>query len=80
LLSARHLAESSLAYDHDKLRIYARAGMREVWIVDLLGESVEIYRAPRGDEYRDVRIARRGESVVCLAFPDVALAVDDVLG
>jgi hypothetical protein len=74
------VADRSLAYDHDKLRIYARASMREVWIVDLLGESIEIYRAPRGDEYRDVRAARRGESVACLAFPDVTLAVDDVLG
>jgi len=74
------VAESPLAYDHDKLRIYALAGMAEVWIVDLLAEAIEVYRAPRGDECRDVRIARRGESLTCLAFPDITVAVDDILG
>ena len=74
------VADSSLDYDHDKLRIYARAGMAEVWIVDLLDARIEVYRAPRGDSYGDVRVARRGEQVACLAFPDVALAVDDILG
>jgi Uma2 family endonuclease len=73
------VADSSLDYDHDKLRLYASAGMAEVWIVDLLDECIEVYRAPR-DTYGDVRVARRGESLACLAFPDVSLAVDDVLG
>lgn len=74
------VADSSLDYDHAKLRFYARAGMVEVWIVDVLDERVEVYRAPRGDRYDYVRAARRGESLACLAFPDVSLAVDDILG
>ena len=39
-----------------------------------------VYRDARGDSYGDLRIAERGESLSCLAFPDVALAVDDILG
>jgi Uma2 family endonuclease len=74
------VADSSLDYDHAKLRFYARAGMREAWIVDLQDECVEVYRAPRGDTYLDVRTVRRGEQLACLAFPDVPLAVDEILG
>ena len=43
------VTDSSLDYDHAKLRFYARAAMTEVWIVDLLDERIEVYRAPRGD-------------------------------
>jgi Uma2 family endonuclease len=74
------VADSSLDYDHAKLRFYAHAGMQEVWIVDLQDECVEVYRAPSGETYRDMRIARRGEQLACLAFPDLPLAVDEILG
>jgi Uma2 family endonuclease len=74
------VAETSLDYDHAKLRIYATGGIREVWIVDLRGDRVEVYRDAHEGRYRDVRMAQRGESIACVAFPDIALAVDDVLG
>jgi hypothetical protein len=37
-------------------------------------------RAPSADGYRDVRTLRRSEGLTALAFPDVTLAVDDILG
>lgn len=74
------VAETSLAYDHAKLRIYATGGIQEVWIVDLRGDRIEVYRDLRGESYGDVRISERGESLACLAFPEVLLAVDAVLG
>jgi Uma2 family endonuclease len=73
--------ETSAAYDRGrKLRSYARAGIVEVWLVDLKRETVEVYRQPEGDEYTDRRVLRRGQSVSCLAFPDLELAVIDILG
>ena len=46
------LSESSLAYDRGtKLALYARFGVPEVWIVDLRGSAVEVYREPAGDAY-----------------------------
>jgi Uma2 family endonuclease len=74
------VAESSVDYDHAKLRFYARAAMAEVWIVNLPDECVEIYRDPRGESYVETRVARAGEQVACLAFPDLVLTVDDILG
>ena len=46
------LSETSLAYDRGiKLALYARFGVPEVWIVDLPGAAIEVYREPTGDAY-----------------------------
>lgn len=46
------VSESSLAYDRDvKLPLYARFSAPEVWIVDLVGSAVEVYREPREGAY-----------------------------
>lgn len=74
------VADTSLAYDRAKLRIYAAAGMAEVWIVDLQNERVEIYRAPGAAGYADERVLRRGDRGACLAFPAVIVTVDEILG
>jgi Uma2 family endonuclease len=43
---------SSLAYDRGvKLPLYARFGVPEVWIVDLLGIAVEVNRGPNAGAY-----------------------------
>ncbi len=74
------VAESSLAYDRStKLRLYAAAGIPEYWVVDCVAESIEVYRAPHADGYRDVaRVAGATATVVLQAFPDVALALSDI--
>lgn len=74
------VADASLEYDRAKLRIHAEAGVREAWIVDPRGDRVEACRAPVAGRYADRRVARRGESIACRAFPDLAVAVDDILG
>lgn len=74
------VADTSLDRDHAKLRLYASAGMREVWIVDIQGEQVEMYRNPRDSRYADARVVTRGDSLACLAFPDDVLTVDELLG
>lgn len=63
-----------------KLPIYARAGIAEVWLVDLSARRVEVYRQPTPDGYRDAGTVGGGTPLTIQAFPDVALSVDDVLG
>ena len=63
-----------------KLPLYARARVGEVWLVDVSVDTVEICREPVGRRYRSTRVAARGERIAPLAFPDVPLAVTDLLG
>ncbi|WP_018461712.1 Uma2 family endonuclease [Thermus oshimai] len=47
------VAESSLDYDLKvKLPLYAKAGVPEVWVVDLESRRVHVFRAPEGGAYR----------------------------
>ena len=48
------VADSSLAYDRGpKLALYARHGVPEVWVVDLVGRAVEICREPGPEGYAE---------------------------
>jgi Uma2 family endonuclease len=75
------VADSSLDFDRDvKGPLYAEAGIREYWIVNLVDDCVEIYRNPRGGVYQSVQTARRGAAISPLAFPHATLTTDEILG
>ena len=74
------IADLSLAQDRlTKSRIYAHAGIPQFWIVNLREARIEIHRRPRRGRYTTASTARRGRRVRLVAFPDVAIAVDDLL-
>jgi Uma2 family endonuclease len=81
------VADSSIEYDRDfKGSLYAKAGIADYWIINLLQEQVEVYRRPIADSeaefgvsYGDKLIFRRGDLVKPLAKPKAAIAVDDLL-
>ncbi len=58
---------------------YARAGIIELWIVDINAELIEVYRNPGPNGYESIQQFRRGESISPLAFPDLLISVDDML-
>jgi Uma2 family endonuclease len=71
---------SSLRLDRNVKRgIYAAAGVPEYWIVDVVDEVVELHSAPVDGEYTVIQRVERGGVLRPLEFPDVALAVDDLL-
>ena len=73
------VADSSLDYDRTvKLRVYARAGIPEYWIVDTEAEAIDVYREPTADGYRTVQRAGRDRVVAPLGLADVAVPVNDV--
>ena len=75
------VADTSLTRDRRvKVPLYARAGIREVWLVDLTTGRVEIYRDPEAAAYRHLRALVHGESISPEAFPDLTVAITDVLG
>lgn len=75
------VADSSLTYDRKtKARIYARAGIADYWIVNLVDSVVEVHRDSARGKYRSVQTFRRGDVIQPLAFPEIAIAVSDILG
>jgi Uma2 family endonuclease len=56
------VADSSLAYDRNvKRSLYARHGIPEFWIVNLVAGEVEVCRGPHGEQYNSIsRIGREG--------------------
>ena len=75
------VADTSLRYDRViKLPIYARAGIAEVWIVDLQRRMVEVYLSPGGDAFNLKSKQQAGETLSPILLPGIALGVVELLG
>jgi Uma2 family endonuclease len=81
------VSETSLTYDRTrKASLYARAGIADYWIVNLVNNQVEVHRSPRPDPsqfyghgYTSVTVLVPPAVVNPLAAPQVSLAVADLL-
>ena len=74
------VSDSTLTFDRTtKLALYARAGIADVWVVNLVQGQIEAFFDPADGLFRGQRVCGRGESVAPRAFPDCVLTVDDVL-
>jgi Uma2 family endonuclease len=70
------VADTSIDYDRDeKLPAYGRAGISEVWIVNLRDQTIEVSREPHAAGYAATTVARMGERICPTAFTDAALEV-----
>lgn len=75
------VSDTTLAYDRKKkLPLYARAGISEVWIVNIPDEKIEIYTDPAGGAYQTTAEAVRGDEVAARAFPSLRLKAEEILG
>jgi len=75
------VADSSLQYDLGrKERMYARAGVPELWVLDQRGDRLVLHRAPTPRGYASIVSLARGESIAPLAFPEIVLTIDELLG
>ena len=75
------VADSSVRLEKRvRIPLYARAGVRETWLCDLVSQRIEVHRQPEGRRYRVIQTLSRGEPLASLAFPDVGLLVENLLG
>ncbi len=73
------VADSTLRYDRTvKLPLYARAGIAEVWIVDLHRRVVDVHRAPAGDAYTTVETYGPDGAIALALAPDIRVALGRV--
>jgi Uma2 family endonuclease len=71
------VAASSLLFDQRiKVPLYARAGIPEVWVIDLDAGLVEVHTAPSGGEYRGLRTAGEGDALEPPGLAGMTLDVD----
>jgi Uma2 family endonuclease len=81
ILLVVEVADTSAEVDREvKGLLYARAGIPEMWLANLVEDCLEVFRAPTPDGYAEVRRFRRGERVSPLALPDLVMAVEEILG
>jgi Uma2 family endonuclease len=74
------VADTSIGFDRrKKIPLYARSGVPDFWLVDLIKSTIEIYREPSTSGFRDIRKLRMGDRISPLAFPDLELNVGDIL-
>jgi Uma2 family endonuclease len=83
--TAAHLvieaSNSSLTRDRTvKAGLYAECGVPEYWIVNMAEQVIEVRRSPEAGLYRTVITMRRGDTIELVAFPDVRITVDSILG
>ncbi|HTD33306.1 MAG TPA: Uma2 family endonuclease [Candidatus Elarobacter sp.] len=81
VLAVIEVSDSRLRFDRsEKLRLYAKAGIPEYWIVDVKKKAIEVYRGRHDLGYAKPVVAKKGEGVAFAAFPDVVFAVDELVG
>jgi Uma2 family endonuclease len=74
------VSDSTLPYDREvKAPAYGRAGVPEVWIVNVFERNIEIHRDPNLTGYGSVKIVHEGEKASPLAFPDVQVDVSELM-
>jgi Uma2 family endonuclease len=75
------VSDSSVGLDRSvKLPLYAREAIPEVWLVDLTADAIEVYRQASEAGYAGRYLVKRGDSVSPAAFPNLTIAVNDILG
>jgi Uma2 family endonuclease len=68
------VAESSLRYDcGEKAELYAAAGIRDYWVVNLVDRVIEVRRDPLAGRYRSLQTFSGDEELHPLMVPDVTL-------
>ncbi len=73
------VADTTIKKDHQKAIVYGRAGIIELWIVNLEAELIEVYRHPSSNGYESIQQFRPGETITPLAFSDIVIRVDEIL-
>jgi Uma2 family endonuclease len=75
------VSDSTFAFDKSvKMPLYARAGIPEVWIVNLVDECVETFADPSGGAYQTVATFTHGEKLRPHVLKRLRLGVSEIFG
>jgi Uma2 family endonuclease len=80
LLIVEVMDTSALRDRGQKLTAYAKAGIPEVWLVDLADETIEVHFERTGKVYGRTVSYQRGDTLAPLAFSEARIALSDLFG
>jgi len=74
------VSDSTVGFDRrHKLPLYAMYGIPEVWLSDVNSRTIEVHDEPMAGGYARIRVYAPDERLSPAAFPDVVIAVADVI-
>lgn len=74
------IADSSLFHDRErKIPLYARFGIPEAWLLNLVSRELEVFRDPVEGAYQTRIVLRAEDSVPPLGRPEAVILVSDLL-
>jgi Uma2 family endonuclease len=74
------VADSSLLHDRKlKAGLYARAGILEYWLLNLVDLCLEVFRDPQDGGYTSHTVLRAGDLVSPISRPETEIAVASLL-
>lgn len=81
VLLVAEVANTSLVYYREvKLPLYARAGIPDVWLVNLRDGTVEVHSGATVEGHRTHEVLHRGASVSSKTIAELSLRTGDILG
>ena len=81
ILALIEVANTSLRFDRAiKLPLYARAGVPELWIVDLAGRSIDVHRDPKDGAYATTLTVTSADAVTLASEPRITVPLAHVFG
>lgn len=74
------VADASVMYDRNtKLPLYAREGIAEVWVVDLVKNVVDVVSSPARNGYAQQQRFERGATAASPTLPELIIPVDEII-
>lgn len=74
------VADSSLKFDCDtKGKTYAKAGIADYWVLDVIDRELYVYRQPTPEGYKSKTVLSEDKTISPLQFPDLVVSVCDML-
>jgi Uma2 family endonuclease len=81
VLLIMEISDESIEFDKSrKLPLYAKAGIKEVWIVNLPKNIIEVHTNLSDEVYQTVKLFKLGEVLQTEAIPDLEIEVNKILG
>ncbi len=74
------VSNSTIEYDRAiKKTLYAEAGIKEFWLINLKENTIECYSSPKNGNYRLAEILEAGEIIQSKMIENLTLKVEEIL-